>query len=408
VPEQPFHPTSAAVRVNAMWVSALVVSLVSALLGILVKSWLREFGNRGLTSPRDSVRMRQFRYSGLVAWRLPEIVASLPLLLQLALVLFLVGLIDLLWTINTPVAALTTAIVSSSLLITFASLIIPFFRPSCPYKSPLALQIRHVSHGASLFMKRLSGYRPQSTDSLFKTWWEHDWRAVVAKAERATRNLDHSALEWSHKHLLDDDFLDSVAPCVSELAPGTRANFVFELVANAIESTSWKLLRLLRQEVEKSTTLELLQRELLRSGHRANARMLRMVLDVLPDALPDLRPVTTITTTGSERFSLMNGLPGIWVDDSVLRTSDMLSILHPLLSAYVLTGYSNGQAKSPLIQRVFQDLIELVYSRPQQVSTLEKVFHLLHSFSHIFRSYVRPDGEHGLFCRRYPLIQGQM
>jgi hypothetical protein len=372
-----------------MWVTALVASLVSALLGILVKSWLREFSNRGLTSPRESVRMRQFRYDGLIAWRMSDIVASLPLLLQFALVLFLVGLLDLLWTVNQTVAVWTTVIVSSSLLVIFASFIAPIFQPSCPYKSTLTLQVMHILH---LFTS-IVAFRSGTSDKLFATWWEHDRQAVAVQADRATGNLDHSALEWSHRHLLDDDFLDSVVPCTSELAPGTRAHSVIRLIANTADMTSWNLIQMLRKSPENSAMVEQLQRQLLRAGHRVNSRLLRLVLDVLPDALPDMRPIA-ITTTTAGRFSLMNGLPGIMMDDSALRTSHMLAMLHVLLSPYTLTGRSDEKKGGLLVPRVFEELMSLIYSRPQQLTTLEKVFHLFERFSHILHPHVKRDGKH--------------
>jgi hypothetical protein len=326
----PFRPPVSAVRINVMWITALVVSLVSALLGVLVKSWLREFQNRALTSPRDSVRMRQFRYDGLVTWHVSDIVASLPLLLQFPLVLFLVGLLCLLWTVNATVAVWTTVIVSSSLFVVFVSFIAPVFRPSCPYKSAPTLHVLHTFRFLASFLV----FHPQLRTPVFATWWDHDHQAVAVEADRATDNLDDPALEWIHKHLLDDNFLDSVSPCISELTPGTRANFVFWLIADTAEITSWDLIQVLRA-AEDSSAHETLQRQLLCAGHRASVCMLRLILDVLPDALLDLRPMAIAATTISGRFTLMNGLPRIWVDDSVLRTSEMLAALHPLLSTYV-------------------------------------------------------------------------
>jgi hypothetical protein len=173
-----FNISSSSLRVNTYWLISLVLSLSSALLGILAKQWLREYLNWGLTSPRDSVRMRQFRYEGLVSWRVSDIVATLPLLLQMSLVLFLVGLIDLLWSINVVIASCITVIVSLTLLVAFISVILPFFSASCPYKSPLALHVYRLLNSLSTVpLRRLIPYGEFSNSDGFEydvkyySWW---------------------------------------------------------------------------------------------------------------------------------------------------------------------------------------------------------------------------------------------
>jgi hypothetical protein len=174
-----FHISASSLRINTFWVLGLVLSLSSALLGILVKQWLREYLNWGLTSPRDSVRMRQFRYEGLVSWRVSDIVAALPLLLEMSLILFLIGLLDLLWTINIVIASCTTIVVSITLIMVLISVILPFFFSDCPFKSPLSFQVRqifyHLSQGMSLvtIVKTKSSKADQRGDEVVASvnWW---------------------------------------------------------------------------------------------------------------------------------------------------------------------------------------------------------------------------------------------
>ncbi|KAI0826297.1 hypothetical protein BC629DRAFT_1578683 [Irpex lacteus] len=70
----------------------LTLSLVSASFSILVKQWLQEYLAGEYTSPQARVRIRHFRYPGLDDWKVFEIAAALPLVLQLSLALFFVGL----------------------------------------------------------------------------------------------------------------------------------------------------------------------------------------------------------------------------------------------------------------------------------------------------------------------------
>ena len=80
---------------------------------------------------------RQWRYEALLRWQAPTIISSIPGLLEVALVLFLTGLVILLWTLNGVVAGVCTAVVSIVVLLTVATTILPAIIPECPYKTPL-------------------------------------------------------------------------------------------------------------------------------------------------------------------------------------------------------------------------------------------------------------------------------
>ncbi|KDQ59847.1 hypothetical protein JAAARDRAFT_94694, partial [Jaapia argillacea MUCL 33604] len=54
----PFAVTHSAVTLNVLWFSSLVLSLATALFGILVKQWLREYSKTSILSLRESVRLR--------------------------------------------------------------------------------------------------------------------------------------------------------------------------------------------------------------------------------------------------------------------------------------------------------------------------------------------------------------
>ncbi|KAI0795105.1 hypothetical protein C8Q75DRAFT_527725 [Abortiporus biennis] len=82
----PFSPPSfkapvAIVRINVLWFTSLVLSLVSASLGMLVKQWLREYVAGDQAPSRKRSRVRQFRHEGLSTWRVFEIMALLLTLL---------------------------------------------------------------------------------------------------------------------------------------------------------------------------------------------------------------------------------------------------------------------------------------------------------------------------------------
>ncbi|PSR71600.1 hypothetical protein PHLCEN_2v12453, partial [Hermanssonia centrifuga] len=91
--EPSFVPPPFALSINVLWFASLALAVVTASFGILVKQWLREYmtieTSRGA---KARLRVRQFRVTALDDWKVYEIAAVLPLLLQFSLGLFFVGL----------------------------------------------------------------------------------------------------------------------------------------------------------------------------------------------------------------------------------------------------------------------------------------------------------------------------
>ncbi|KAI0707193.1 hypothetical protein C8Q76DRAFT_628841, partial [Earliella scabrosa] len=131
-----YQPTPSSIRINALWFSSLVCALFSALIGITIKQWVREYMTIISPSSRHSVRLRQYRYDGLIAWHVPEIMALLPILLEISLILFLVGLIDFLLLLQSTVAAIVTSLITVALLCYVAATVAPAISRHCPFRSP--------------------------------------------------------------------------------------------------------------------------------------------------------------------------------------------------------------------------------------------------------------------------------
>ncbi|EED81908.1 predicted protein [Postia placenta Mad-698-R] len=132
-------PSMEVVIINTLWFSALVFSLSAASIAISVSQWLYHHIDRAASKSRESVRLWYFRHSMFEAWQIPIIISLLPLLLQISLALFLIGLVQLLWTMNQVVATVVTALAVTLLSLSMITAVLPAFVPSCPYKSQPAL-----------------------------------------------------------------------------------------------------------------------------------------------------------------------------------------------------------------------------------------------------------------------------
>lgn len=157
-----FAPSRSDININIFWFISLVLSLTAALIGIITLQWLREHQRYDTAlKPRETMANLNARLDSLERWYVPQIFAGLPLLLQGALVLFFVGMIEFLFALRLEVAVPVTFAVCIPLIFLIATTMLPFLQicilqdafrlsinnniPSpCPYKSPQSLIFRRV------------------------------------------------------------------------------------------------------------------------------------------------------------------------------------------------------------------------------------------------------------------------
>ena len=135
-----FSPPEYIVVVNALFYASLGVILLAASIAMLIKSWVREFdrGLHALSIPEQRAKTREFRYLGMERWKLADMVAILPFLIQISLVLFAIGLVILLFHINIVSFRVTTVILGVGVLYYAGTTTISVFATSSPFHSPLS------------------------------------------------------------------------------------------------------------------------------------------------------------------------------------------------------------------------------------------------------------------------------
>ncbi|KAI0760437.1 hypothetical protein C8Q74DRAFT_1359163 [Fomes fomentarius] len=150
-----FRAPRAAVWINTLWFCSLVCSLASASIALIVKQWLHEAVSGLSGTSRESTRLRQHRLNGLLKWRVGTIVLAPPILLQVALALFLGGMLILLWTLHTTVAAVISSLVGVLCTFLMAVSMLPVFKWDCCYRSPLSFAAYTIIRFVGNFLRRL-------------------------------------------------------------------------------------------------------------------------------------------------------------------------------------------------------------------------------------------------------------
>ena len=131
------------VQINNLWFISLVLSVATASIGILIKEWLREYKtvDSRFSQTRMRLRIRQFRYPGLTAWKVFEIAAFLPLLIQASLGLFFTGLCISTWSVDPVIGKSVTSLVVVWFAFFVGAAFAPALSSACPYKIPPLLPL---------------------------------------------------------------------------------------------------------------------------------------------------------------------------------------------------------------------------------------------------------------------------
>jgi len=135
------RPSSSVTAVLVLWFTSLALSLISALFSIFMKQWLHAYEKWmavARTSCEDGLALRGFYQDNLAEWHVTDIFAALGVLLQLALVLFVIGLVTYLWTLDFIVSPILTFFALVMITLSVLVTILPAFNVRCPYKFPLA------------------------------------------------------------------------------------------------------------------------------------------------------------------------------------------------------------------------------------------------------------------------------
>ena len=224
----PFSAPLSAIIINSLWFVSLVAALSSAFIGILVKQWLREYMRPVSTTPIDALSLRQLDYQALKDWGVVEIISFLPLLLQLSLALFLIGLLYFLWTLHNVVAGILTAVVATVFIFYTATTVLPALqRSSCPYKSPQSW----------LFLRAMTSINKLifgETGTKFRSWQDRDVRPL-RRTSLTKRTMD--ALLWIDKVIWDTEVLNSIGLCLADLRTGfsdPALQFVHRVMAHRV------------------------------------------------------------------------------------------------------------------------------------------------------------------------------
>ena len=150
------------VTVQALLYASLATSLFAAFVAVLGKQWINRYIRNHGGSAADKSRDRQRKLDGFEKWHFHLVIESLPIMLQLAVLLLGSALSRYLWTISRTVAGVTLAITLFGItLYVFLTLAATFYY-NCPYQTPPSVITRaiigYLSHSDTTFARSLRSF----------------------------------------------------------------------------------------------------------------------------------------------------------------------------------------------------------------------------------------------------------
>ena len=145
----PLTPTSnisaGVVRAQSILFASLSITLLAAFIAVLGKQWIlyytrvTSFGNIV-----DRGKERQAKLTGFEEWGFHFVVGSLPVMLQLALLLFGIALVIYLWDLSVSAADVVLVVTSIGLAFYTCVGVNATIYSDCPFKTPLSVLLTRV------------------------------------------------------------------------------------------------------------------------------------------------------------------------------------------------------------------------------------------------------------------------
>jgi hypothetical protein len=135
---EPFRPMKSSLVVNVVWFTSLGLTLISALAAVLARGWLAQYTPATPGVRSSDACERHLRYLRSREWRLAVIVGGIPLLIQLALVLFAAGLVVFTAGDNAGISLALLVMTGLTGFLYFLGTILPWFSPACPFQTTLS------------------------------------------------------------------------------------------------------------------------------------------------------------------------------------------------------------------------------------------------------------------------------
>lgn len=172
------------VATNLLYAS-LATSLFAAFVAMLGKQWVNRYTRNKGGSIVERCGDRQRKLNGLHRWHFHVLMESLPVALQLALLLLGCGLSQYMWAVNRTVASTIISATGFGILFYIAIVVAGAISYECPFQTPLSLVFR--AFGTHRAFSHLRAFLYASINSVSS--------CLIALKSRTTANISPRSLD---------------------------------------------------------------------------------------------------------------------------------------------------------------------------------------------------------------------
>ncbi|KAJ1302796.1 hypothetical protein OPQ81_003103 [Rhizoctonia solani] len=133
-----FQPSKGAFIVNFVWFVSLCMSITVALLAGLVKQWCAMLKWDRTAPPYNQARIRQGRLNKIKRLRTELVICALPVIMDAALCLFLLGLLVFLYDLNYSIYLAALVVTLFTMTFYVGTTLAPCFVSFCPYETAIS------------------------------------------------------------------------------------------------------------------------------------------------------------------------------------------------------------------------------------------------------------------------------
>ena len=153
IPPVQDHPPSEIVTATALLYASLLISLLAAFVAMLGKQWLNRYLRHSGGSMIERCGDRQRKCDGLDKWpSLHLFIESLPVMLQIALLLLACGLCRYMESVNTTVAYILFTLTGLGVVFYVGVVIAGASSHDCPFQTPASVPLRSLWKKARLVL----------------------------------------------------------------------------------------------------------------------------------------------------------------------------------------------------------------------------------------------------------------
>ena len=168
---------------------------------MLGKQWLNRYGStdkRGSAIERSQNRQRKL--DGIVTWGFDYVMESLPLMLQIALLLLCCALSRYLWEIDITIALVVLCVTSFGTIFYLLIVAAGTASESCPYQTPCSHSLRYVLHHVLPALRSAPSVVftlvPSRFSNMIRMSWCYivlnNWWQVMERPWYSMRNIIHT------------------------------------------------------------------------------------------------------------------------------------------------------------------------------------------------------------------------